>query len=175
MIEGDSRGAVLLHRSGAVWGERTQDALAQKGLLSIDGKPATPSTPLGAGSLVKVRDQDFVSEDTPRGRLQLGVPDAGGPAKKSSGPVRVHAGLHKCMTMFTRKVHRESLSRYRKLPWVRGPRNFRHFFHRADFFYADCTAPTVCSLSGRSLDLDRFDDVRVLRLIRNPRDLPVSG
>ncbi len=86
------------------------------------------------------------------------------------GPVRVHCGYHKCLTMYSRRVYK------RACHWMLPPRRgFRHFYHWADRFYAECTRYRVASVSGHAVQLDRFEDVRVVRFIRDPRDLLVSG
>jgi len=92
------------------------------------------------------------------------------PARSIRGPVRVHCGYHKCLTMYSRRIYERACS------WVLPPRRgFRHFYHWLDRFYDGCTGYRVTSVSGHALDLDRFEDVRVVRFIRDPRDLLVSG
>ena len=54
-------------------------------------------------------------------------------------------------------------------------KRFRHFFHRLDHFYDQCQQFDICSVSGNYIDLDRFEDIRVARVIRDPRDLVVSA
>jgi hypothetical protein len=54
-------------------------------------------------------------------------------------------------------------------------RGFRHYHHRLHRFYDGCARYRVASVSGHALDLDRFEDIRVVRFIRDPRDLLVSG
>lgn len=83
---------------------------------------------------------------------------------------RVHCGYHKCLTMYFRKVlDRVCERRF----YFRG--TFRHFYHRLDVFYRECHLYDVSSISGHKVDLDRFEDVRVSRFVRDPRDLLVSG
>lgn len=84
--------------------------------------------------------------------------------------VRVHCGYHKCLTMYSRRIYR------RACHWMLPPRRgFKHFYHWLDRFYEGCTRYRVVSVSGHALDLDRFEDVRVVRFVRDPRDLLVSG
>ena len=91
------------------------------------------------------------------------------------GKIRVHAGYHKCLTVFSKKVynglckHRLFNRRYSKV------KRFRHFFHEVERFYDECQNFDVCSISGNYIDLDRFEDIRVARVIRDPRDLIISA
>lgn len=72
--------------------------------------------------------------------------------------------------MYSRRVYKRACF------WLPPPRRgFRHFYHWLDRFYEGCTRYRVSSVSGHALDLDRFEDVRVVRFIRDPRDLLVSG
>jgi hypothetical protein len=82
---------------------------------------------------------------------------------------RVHCGYHKSLTMYFRRVF-ERITRGRL-----GYGSFRHFQHRLEDFYRECGDYTFSSISGHAIDLDRFEDVRVTRFIRDPRDLVVSG
>ena len=82
----------------------------------------------------------------------------------------MHCGFHKCLTMYTRRTYKRACRLDFRLP-----RGFRHFHHRIDEFYEGCDRYRVCSVSGNSIDLNRFDDIRVVRFIRDPRDLLVSG
>ncbi|MGK0298866.1 MAG: hypothetical protein ACI9XC_002490 [Gammaproteobacteria bacterium] len=86
------------------------------------------------------------------------------------GKIRVHAGYHKCLTRYSKKVY-NSLCKQR----LSSVQRFRHFFHHLDLFYDKCQLFNICSISGNYIDLDRFDDIRVVRLIRDPRDLIISS
>jgi hypothetical protein len=55
------------------------------------------------------------------------------------------------------------------------PLNFRHFFHRHDAWLDNCERYGITSLSGHALDLNSFSNIRVVRFIRDPRDLLISG
>lgn len=57
----------------------------------------------------------------------------------------------------------------------RRPRGFKHFYHRVEDFYRRCHEFRITSVSGHCLDLDQFDDIKVVRFIRDPRDLLVSA
>lgn len=72
--------------------------------------------------------------------------------------------------MYTRRTYKRAC----RLS-LRRPRRFKHFYHRLDEFYDRCADYRISSISGHALDLSRFDDVRVVRIIRDPRDLIVSG
>jgi hypothetical protein len=92
-----------------------------------------------------------------------------------NGKIRVHAGYHKCLTKFTKQVYNglcKHRFRKRRLSSVK---RFRHFFHRLDHFYDQCQQFDICSISGNYIDLDRFEDIRVVRVIRDPRDLIISA
>ena len=86
------------------------------------------------------------------------------------GKRRVHCGYHKCLTMYVRNVFDRLCQ-----PRFYFRASFRHFYHRLDTFYAECGNYDISSISGHCLDLDRFNDVRVSRFVRDPRDLLVSG
>lgn len=94
-------------------------------------------------------------------------------------PVHLHAGLHKNLTMFTRKVYDDVIRAQQKqvLQWARNLRfpQQKHFFHMIDDFYDQHHRFTQTSLSGQLVDLDSFPDIRVVRFVRDPRDLLISG
>lgn len=102
-------------------------------------------------------------------RLQLTL-DASTSIRPKRLPVRVHCGLHKCLTELSKKIYYRS---------CRPPLDFggrlEHHFHRLDAFEAFAGSARVHSLSGHALDLQRYSDIRVVRIIRDPRDLVVSG
>ena len=89
---------------------------------------------------------------------------------KIGGRSRIHCSYHKCLTSYFQKVasrlFRSSL----------GPAGeYRHFNSRIDEFYRDCEKYAIASVNNHVLDLNRFEDVRVTRFVRDPRDLVVSG
>jgi hypothetical protein len=89
---------------------------------------------------------------------------------KIRGRRRVHCSYHKCLTSYFQKIvsglFRSSF----------GPAGeYRHFNSRIDEFYRDCEQYAIASVNNHVLDLDRFEDVRVTRFVRDPRDLVVSG
>lgn len=104
-----------------------------------------------------------------RERLQLTLDEA--PAThRQRNLLRVHCGLHKCLTELSKKIYYRSC----RPPLVFGGR-LEHHFHRLDAFEAFAGGARVHSLSGHALDLQRYSDIRVVRIIRDPRDLVVSG
>lgn len=92
-------------------------------------------------------------------------------------PVRVHCGYHKCLTMLSRKIYRRASIALGLSAAAFGKRRtgFRHFFHRHDAWLENCGRFGITSMSGHCPDLDRFDDIKVVRFIRDPRDLVISG
>lgn len=85
-------------------------------------------------------------------------------------PVRVHAGLHKCLTEYSKRVY----SRLHR-PWLQRSLGFKHHFHRLDAFYHRAPQFSMHSLSGQTIDCSRFKDIRIVRFVRDPRDLMVSA
>ena len=157
---------LLLH--SGVMSSRRLRALLAAGRLHHNDAPASASATPRAGDRLRIDGHWYRVIPGGRGRLQVAADDTQtGPI---TAPVRLHAGLHKCMTEFTKRVYRR-LCRAPLLPGA----SFEHFFHRRDAFYNHCTRHTVCSLSGHAIDLDRFRDIRVVRFIRDPRDLLVSA
>jgi hypothetical protein len=144
--------------------------LIRTGKLTVNGAPATRRTLVRPGDVIAIAGQPYLAERAGvRGRLHLTSDRiANGPRK--SRPVRVHCGFHKCLTMYSRRTYGAALR------FTLGrPRGFHHFYHRVDGFYDECEDFRICSVSGHVLDLDRFDDIRVVRFIRDPRDLIISG
>jgi len=85
-------------------------------------------------------------------------------------PIRVHCGYHKCLTMYSRRTYTRACS-----VALGAPRGFRHFYHKFQDFIENCDRYRITSISGYALNLDRFRDIKVVRFIRDPRDLLVSG
>jgi len=157
----------VLFRSGLGSEVEIRRAMAQ-GAVSVDGRTAGPEAVARAGP-VTVRGYDYTIDRAPRsGRLM--VARCASSLDRIPGTRRLYCGLHKCLTMYTRKV----FVRACRLP-LGSRRSFRHFFHRDDVFYRECADYDLASISGHALDLDRFEDVRVVRIVRDPRDLLVSG
>lgn len=157
---------LLLH-SGVVSGRRLDALLAADRLRHNDAAGNADATPqTGDRLLIDGRPYRVV----PGGAGRLQVAADGMEPGPIAAPVRLHAGYHKCMTEFTKRVYR-LIGRVPLRPRV----SFEHFFHRLDAFYNHCTRQTICSLSGHAVDLDRFADIRVVRVVRDPRDLLVSA
>jgi len=136
----------------------------------VNDEPADSTTPVATGDLVTLAGQRYLTAEAGvHGRLNL-VAEHFEPISRKAGPVRVHCGFHKCLTMYTRGIY----SAATRLG-LRRPRGFQHFYHRLDAFYAGCEDFRVTSVSGHVVDVDRFDDIRVVRFLRDPRDLMVSG
>ncbi len=163
--------AALLSRAGLAVNPSDLDRLVGAGKLTVNGAAANGTTPVDAGDTVAIAGQPFaVARAGIRGRLHLGSDRSmRGPRKRQ--PVRVHCGFHKCLTVFAVQTYRRATSR---LPSGQ-QRGFNHFHHRLDAFYAECEDFRITSVSGHVVDLDRFDDIRVVRFVRDPRDLIVSG
>lgn len=160
----------LLEHSGLVLGvERRQ--MRVTGKILLNGEKTAEGDPLPeVGDILSIRGFGYrVDGGGGEGRLQLVALDEEEP-DSIAGTVRAHAGYHKCLTMYSRGVYERACS----LPMLFG-RSFRHFFHRSDAFYRECATHTIASVSGHAIDLDRFEDIRVVRVVRDPRDLLVSG
>ena len=160
--------AGVLRHAGIV-NEEDLVVLPSKGLLRRNEEPVDGQAPLAAGDRVTVEGIGFVIGNGGAGRLQAFADPS---VEKTALPkgLRVHAGLHKCMTMFTREVYRRAA----RFPFGR-PRSFRHFFHRVDAWRARAGRYWQSSISGAALPLEQMPDARVVRLIRDPRDLVVSS
>jgi len=157
----------LFTRSGVLT-HQLLHKLSQSGAILLNGAPVSVRSAVSSGDVVRLDGEEFSVNQVPeRDRLRV-VPVSPKPAR-IGGLCRVHAGYHKCLTMYTRKV----LDRVARVPF--SPGGFRHFYHRADVFYRYCGQYAFSSISGHRVDLDRFDDARVSRFIRDPRDLLVSG
>lgn len=84
--------------------------------------------------------------------------------------IRIHATLHKCLTMYYIRVMEGALNR----PWR--TTRFEHVESIQGLFYNRLHERRVISCSGFAVDIDRLDDdFRIVRFVRDPRDLIVSG
>jgi hypothetical protein len=142
--------------------------LSHSGDVLLNGSVVPVACEVCPGDVVRLDGIELSVNPVP-GRDRLRVLASSPEPGVIPGLRRVHAGYHKCLTMYTRKV----LDRVARVPF--SPRGFRHFYHRADVFYRCCAQYAFSSISGHRVDLDRFEDVRVSRFIRDPRDLLVSG
>lgn len=160
---------------GGVLLPRDLERLAAARGLWVNGEFARAETSVRVGDRVGLGPAPYRVIQGGRQRLQL-VGD-GSSTERIRGRVRVHAGYHKCMTMYQARVYGATCRAYNRTAGRLGRPHlhFYHFFHRLDAFYANCTRHAISSVSGHAIDLDRFDDIRVVRFIRDPRDLLVSG
>jgi hypothetical protein len=123
-----------------------------------------------AGDVVRVGRHEYRIAEVAEGKrlaIQSATP---APQDAVQGVRRLYCGYHKCLTMYFRRVFEATC----KSP-LSGGNTFRHFFHRLDEFNRFGGDYTVSSISGHAIDLDRYEDVRVVRFVRDPRDLVVSG
>ncbi len=136
--------------------------------VRLDGRRGHAHMRVEDGATLEIGGLGYRIERSRGGHL-LVLPDGEIPAN-IEGPRLLQCGYHKCLTMYLRKV----LGRTARSP-LTGLGRFTHFFHRLDEFYRRVGDYRIASISGHAIDLDRFDDVRVARVIRDPRDLLVSG
>ena len=143
--------------------------LSRSGRALVNGQPAGRNATIAAGDLLTLAGQSYTAVETGiRKRLNF-VPELVAPTPKK-GTVRVHCGFHKCLTMYSRGIY-GAATRFDLLR----PRGFQHFYHRIEAFYAGCEDFRITSVSGHVIDLDRFENIRVVRVVRDPRDLMVSS
>ncbi len=136
----------------------------------LNGKVVDQHAELSAGDTLMIRGKDYrITETDEPGRLGYQT-HSDESRQKIKGRTRVHCGYHKCLTMYFRRISEKTVR-------FQNPVNgaTRHFFHRLDEFHRDCSDYTLSSISGHCLDLNRFEDVRVVHIIRDPRDLLISG
>lgn len=142
----------------------------KKGDVLVNGDPANEHTLLHPGDTLTLRGADYgILASHEPGRLTMKRAEFV-PPDRIKGKIRVQCGYHKCLTMYFRRLSKKTAH------WdnpITG--RYRHFFHRVDEFYRDCALYNISSVSGHCLDLDRFEDIRVVHIIRDPRDMIVSG
>ena len=157
----------------AMLGSGQQRAPAPPTTILLNGAPATAASAVQAGDGLDIGARSYRVIEGLEGFLY----PAPLPPAQVSHPVRLHAGLHKNLTMFTRKVyHNVAIARTLSLRWgMRRPPIAKHFYHKVDFFHDQLHRARNHSLSGVALDLDAYDDIRVVRFVRDPRDLLISG
>ncbi|MEM7790687.1 MAG: sulfotransferase domain-containing protein [Verrucomicrobiota bacterium] len=158
----------LVNRSGFGPNEQTQQYLdAQE--ITIDGRAVKADEQVEVGTVIKIRGNAYAVKGlSPKGPHWLEALDP--IPEKIPGKRRVHCGYHKCLTMLTRRVFEETCLKNKRYCG-----QFRHFYHRDDLYYREAEYYPFASVSGACLDLDRFEDIKVSRFIRDPRDLVVSG
>ncbi|MEM9256515.1 MAG: sulfotransferase domain-containing protein [Pseudomonadota bacterium] len=141
------------------------------GVVQLNGHLANTDSEVAPGDQLRIHgSHEYEVTRVPKTHRWTVTPRSPIPNKTIAGLRRVHCGQHKCLTMFSRAVlERVCTHQYGPL------RGFRHFFGRLDEFYRYAEGYPVSSVSGHRIDLDRFEDVRVTRFVRDPRDLVVSG
>ena len=165
---GNSIAYLLLH-AGVPFKLPLLEKLSRKQKLLLDSSPVSLDTPGSAGSIIKLTNYTYrIIPGGGEGRLQL-LPYIENPDQINT-PVKVHCGYHKGLTEYFKKIY----GRLSQFP-LQLYGSFQHYFHRADFFYQTCRDHSLCSLSGHMPDLKRFADIRIVRIIRDPRDLLISG
>ncbi|WP_425038911.1 sulfotransferase domain-containing protein [Primorskyibacter sp. S187A] len=156
-----------------------QRPLDPNGALHINGTSAQMQDTLGANDVFSVGPCSY---RVVQGLGQRLVPVLQ-PAARITRPVRLQAGLHKCLTMFQKRVYTAigalTHSPHGAGAFVRRMRGrhigYKHCFHAVRRFYKIAPRVGIASLSGQAVDLDQFDDIRAVRFIRDPRDLLISG
>lgn len=84
--------------------------------------------------------------------------------------LRIHASFHKCLTMYYIKVMHPLLN------WLPYHTGFKHFESIEGEFYNTVHKYRVASTSGFAVDTTQLsDEYRIVRFVRDPRDLVVSG
>ena len=158
----------LLEHSGIGFSEPDRQQLVGKLKNAGNNQPVSLSDDFSGIDELSIEGVDY-RIDRQEPRPQLVISDTR-PADRTPGTVRVHAGYHKCLTMLSRTMYLKLCKKMR-----RQGGSFRHFYHRVDHFSQLVGNYTIASVSGHTIDLDRYDDIRVVRFIRDPRDLLISG
>ena len=137
--------------------------------VSVNGEIAGMDRKIKAGDELDLDGLGYRIESSIKsGHLRV-LPTAPDPGL-IRGKRLIQCGYHKCLTNYFRKViRRTSRSLFANIG------EYQHFYHRLDEFYRRCHYYSISSISGHAINLDRFEDVRVTRFIRDPRDLLVSG
>lgn len=145
------------------------------GKVLRNGKRCSAKGFLEPGDKLMIRDAIY--QLVAGGRDRLGLHKVTDSPRKITGPIKVHCGFHKCLTMYSRKIYRRASTALTLSPafFKKGSTGFRHYFHRKDTWLDNCHRFGISSLSGHSLDLNQFEDIQVVRFIRDPRDLIISG
>lgn len=85
--------------------------------------------------------------------------------------IRIHSSLHKCLTLYyVRVMH----TLYNRL--LEGSEGFKHYASLQEAFYQNLNRHRIVAANNFAIDLARLgDDFRIVRFVRDPRDLIVSG
>ena len=167
-------GNLLVH-SGLFYRSEAR-RLALTGRLLVNGSRAGIEESVQVGDELSVRGNIYSVIAAGETRLQLIDPSLS-TAKTVNGRVRAHCGYHKCLTMLSRKIYKRACRVYGLSHGLdpNHPTSFRHFYHRIEAFYNNANRHAISSISGHKPDLDRFEDIRVVRFVRDPRDLMISS
>ena len=158
----------LLNRSGVGSPAGLRQNFARQRIF-VNGDIAGIDDEARSGDALTIDGVDYGIENSPTsGHLRVFsiLPET----ERIKGKRLVQCGYHKCLTNYFRKVMR----RLWRSPFA-SVGEYQHFYHRLDEFYRRCQFYPISSISGHAIDLDRFEDVRVTRFIRDPRDLLISG
>lgn len=141
--------------------------------LTLDGRRVGATESVSAGAVLVCGDSRYRIVEGLDGFLYPALMHDTAPKR----PVRVHCGLHKCLTMYQRRVYKSVGKLHRKGPsaWFGRPAGYAHFYHEIRDFQTGLGQFSLASVSGQRLDLDSYDDIRVVRFLRDPRDLLVSA
>lgn len=169
VVQIPERVADFLSREGL--GDKTaQKRWFKKGAVTVNDVVANGDTVLHPNDKLSIRGVDYgVTNSGQSNRLVL-VRNGEQIPKLIDARVRVQCGYHKCLTMYFRRVSKKTAVCDNPFSG-----QYRHFFHRLDEFYRDCASYNISSVSGHCLDLERFSDIRAVHIIRDPRDMIVSG
>ena len=85
--------------------------------------------------------------------------------------IRIHSSQHKCLSTYYLRIMRTLYSRYRPFSNM-----YEHYESIQGLFYNNLHRHRIVSTNGFAVDVDRLDDdFRIVRFIRDPRDLIISG
>lgn len=85
--------------------------------------------------------------------------------------IRIHSSFHKCLTMYYLRIMQTLYQRYRP-----SSSRFAHYESIQGLFYNRLRDHRIVSVNGFAVDPERIDgDFRIVRFVRDPRDLVVSG
>ncbi len=85
--------------------------------------------------------------------------------------IRIHSSFHKCLTMLYIRVMDTLYNRFRPF----SPQ-YKHYESIQGLFYNNLDKYKIISVNGFAVDIGRLgEDFRIVRFVRDPRDLIVSG
>jgi len=87
----------------------------------------------------------------------------------------IHCSYHKCLTVYYARVIRALYDNPIRKTLRGGREGYKHFNSNLDEFYESLGKFTISSVNNHALDLDRLGEFRIVRFVRDPRDLVVSG